>query len=70
MCAAREMKRLSQLESLRDEIVANYEERNSIPAIGAMCKNDIDLLKTWSWDRYLIYDNLNLIRVSYSILQY
>lgn len=50
MFAAREMKRLSQLEELRDEIIANYEERHTQPAIGAMCKNDLDLLKTWKWD--------------------
>lgn len=45
------MKRLRLLEDLRDEIIANYEKRHSKPAIGAMCENDLDLLKQWSWNR-------------------
>lgn len=45
------MTRLSQLEDLRDEVIANYEKRHSKPAIGAMCENDLDLLKRWHWDQ-------------------
>lgn len=45
------MKRLRQLEGLRDEIIANYEQRNSKPAIGAMCASDLDLLKEWKWNQ-------------------
>lgn len=45
------IKRLPLLEDLRDEIIANYEKRHSKPPIGAMCENDLDLLKQWHWDR-------------------
>ncbi|XP_055322266.1 multiple inositol polyphosphate phosphatase 1-like [Sitodiplosis mosellana] len=45
------MQSLSQLEDLRDEIIANYEKRHSKPAIGAMCENDLDLLKRWHWNQ-------------------
>lgn len=45
------MTRLSQLEDLRDEIIANYEKRHTKPAVGAMCEGDLNLLKRWSWNR-------------------
>lgn len=45
------MTRLSQLDDLRDEVIANYEKRHSKPAIGAMCESDLDLLKRWHWNR-------------------
>lgn len=47
------MKRLRRLETLRDEIIANYENRNSKPAIGSMCASDLDLLKKWQWNQYV-----------------
>lgn len=46
------MKRFSQLGELRDEIIDNYEKRHTKPAIGAMCEDDLDLLKRWDWSRY------------------
>lgn len=46
--------RLSQLEDLRDEIIGNYEKRHSKPAIGAMCESDLDLLKRWHWNQYVL----------------
>lgn len=62
------MNRMSQLEELRDEIIANYES-NSKPTVGAMCKNDVDLLKSWEWDKYANYDNnLTLIIFFHFIL--
>lgn len=45
------IERLPSLEGLRDEIIANYEKRHSKPPIGAMCENDLDLLKHWRWNR-------------------
>lgn len=45
------MKRLRLLDELRDEIIENYEKGHSKPAIGAMCENDLDLLKQWYWNR-------------------
>lgn len=48
------MSRLSLLDDLRDEIIGNYEKRHSKPAIGAMCESDLDLLKRWHWDRYVL----------------
>lgn len=53
------MSRLSLLDDLRDEIIGNYEKRHSKPAIGAMCESDLDLLKRWHWDRYVLL-TLNL----------
>lgn len=50
-CTEKVIKRLRLLEDLRDEIIANYEKRHSKPAIGAMCENDLNLLKQWSWNR-------------------
>lgn len=44
------IERLPFLEDLRDEIIANYEKRHSKPPIGAMCENDLDLLKQWHWN--------------------
>lgn len=45
------MGRFSQLGELRDEIIDNYEKRHTKPAIGAMCEDDLDLLKRWNWNR-------------------
>lgn len=45
------MKRLSELGILRDEIIANYEKRNSKPENGALCESDLNLLKNWQWNR-------------------
>lgn len=48
------IQRLSHLGGVRDEIIDNYEKRHSKPAIGAMCETDLDLLKRWSWDQYVL----------------
>lgn len=47
------MSRLSLLDDLKEEIIANYEKRHSKPAIGAMCEADLDLLKRWHWNRFV-----------------
>lgn len=47
----KDIERLPFLEDLRDEIIANYEKRHYKPPIGAMCENDLDLLKQWHWNR-------------------
>ncbi|XP_031619290.1 multiple inositol polyphosphate phosphatase 1-like [Contarinia nasturtii] len=47
---AKEMDRLSQLENLRTEIIANYKKSNSTIAFGAMCEADLDLLREWQWN--------------------
>lgn len=51
IAAEDEIKRFPQLEDFRDDIIANYEKRHSKPPIGAMCENDLDLLKQWHWNR-------------------
>lgn len=55
MIPEKEMKRLKALESLRDEIIANYEKHNSKPKYGAMCENDLGILKKWRWDRFVYF---------------
>lgn len=51
------MKRLSELENLRDDIITNYEKRDSR---SALCESDLNLLKKWQWNRcvYVLYPNL------------
>lgn len=49
--AEKDIERLPSLEEFRDDIIANYEKRHSKPPIGAMCENDLDLLKQWHWNR-------------------
>lgn len=47
------------LDQLRDEILANYFKRHSKPDYGAMCEDDLNLLKNWRWNRN-ISDNYAL----------
>lgn len=52
--SAKKLPQLSKLEDLRDEILANYEKRHSKPDIGAMCEPDLELLRHWHWNRYVL----------------
>ncbi|KAJ6638015.1 Multiple inositol polyphosphate phosphatase 1 [Pseudolycoriella hygida] len=45
------MLELEKLENLRDEVVRLYDENNSLPAIGSLYKNDLQLITEWSWDK-------------------
>lgn len=40
---------LSIHAQFRDEVIRNYEERRSKPDSGALCDEDIELLKNWRW---------------------
>lgn len=48
---AKEMERLSELELLRDQIIANSKNSNSSHVFGAMCESDLNLMKGWHWNR-------------------
>lgn len=36
---------------LRESILDNYDNRRTAPDIGRMCADDLDLLRSWRWDR-------------------
>lgn len=42
---------LRTLDQLRDEILNNYYKRHSKPNVGAMCEDDLNLLRNWQWNR-------------------
>lgn len=48
--SAKEMKYMADLQNLRDEILANYEERRSKPDRGALCEGDLAGFRNWEWD--------------------
>lgn len=49
--SAKVTKRLKTLLSgLKDEIIANYEKQHSMPTAGALCEDDLNLLKQWHWN--------------------
>nr|XP_029723160.1 multiple inositol polyphosphate phosphatase 1-like [Aedes albopictus]XP_029723161.1 multiple inositol polyphosphate phosphatase 1-like [Aedes albopictus] len=39
------------LNNLRESILDNYDNRRTAPDIGRMCADDLDLLRSWRWDR-------------------
>lgn len=44
------VERLRLLAVLRDETIENYEKRHTKPAYGAMCREDLNLLKEWQYN--------------------
>lgn len=41
---------LRELSDLRDEVIDNYEKRRTKPDFGALCSEDIEILKHWNWN--------------------
>ncbi|KAJ6641584.1 Multiple inositol polyphosphate phosphatase 1 [Pseudolycoriella hygida] len=44
------IKSLRELVDLRDEVIDNYEKRRTKPDFGALCPEDIEILKNWHWN--------------------
>ncbi|KAJ8986190.1 hypothetical protein NQ317_005664, partial [Molorchus minor] len=42
--------RLSNLNKLHEEVSRNYEQRNSYPDRGRLCREDYDLFRRWRWN--------------------
>ncbi|XP_026480413.1 multiple inositol polyphosphate phosphatase 1-like [Ctenocephalides felis] len=69
---AKEIGRMPHLESLRDEIIRNYQDRNSgLPDRGRLCFQDLENLSRWRWDynitanheQYLVYQGQEDLRL-------
>lgn len=46
---------------LRDEVIENYEKRRTKPDYGALCDEDIEILKNWQWNHNLTSDYANFL---------
>lgn len=44
------------LHNIRGSILDNYEIRRTAPEVGRMCPDDLELLRTWRWDRNVTVD--------------
>ncbi|CAD7082628.1 unnamed protein product [Hermetia illucens] len=51
-----EIEALPELVSLRDQIIENYEVKKSAPAKGALCDQDLQLIKNWEVDKNITKD--------------
>lgn len=47
---------MRKLQSLRDEIIDNYEERRTQPDTGALCEGDLAGFKNWQWNSSITED--------------
>lgn len=41
---------------MRDEVIDNYEKRRTKPDFGALCDEDIEILKNWQWNHNITGD--------------
>lgn len=46
---------------LRDKIIDNYEKRKTRPDYGALCDEDIKILKKWNYNPNITDDNDQLL---------
>ncbi|XP_037908687.1 multiple inositol polyphosphate phosphatase 1-like [Hermetia illucens] len=55
--------KLPDLQVLREEIIKNYEVRRTKPTTGALCVEDIQLLKSWFFDKNITRDHHDYLTV-------
>ncbi|XP_050298334.1 multiple inositol polyphosphate phosphatase 1 [Anthonomus grandis grandis] len=53
---AAKIQKLRDLQYLRADLVRNYEEKKSYPAIGKLCFDDYNLLRRWRWNDNITED--------------
>lgn len=61
--SVKDIKELKELSNLRDEVVKNYEERRTKPDEGALCDEDLELIKNWNWNPNISGDYENFLTV-------
>lgn len=53
---------------LRDEVIDNYEKRKTKPDHGALCDEDIEILKNWHWNPNITGDYAEFLTAQVFIL--
>ncbi|KAF5284394.1 hypothetical protein FQA39_LY17069 [Lamprigera yunnana] len=50
------IQRMRNLNNIRQQILINYEQRQTYPRTGKMCEEDLDLFRKWRWNDTITED--------------
>lgn len=53
---------------LRDEVIDNYEKRRTKPDYGALCDEDLEILKNWHWNPNITGDYAEYLTTQVCVL--